>query len=139
MSERREQKRVPLMSGGVPRVELDGSAKLVVRVRPVPVMNESAPGQRRVRLGEIVVQRDRFQCIRLCALESFMNRNASIIDVQRMTVGESRVRQRVRGVFGNGLLEVSNPGAHTVLCAPVPLIPSLEIKAVRAEARRVAL
>ena len=119
-SARREQEAVPLMRRRVLRVELDRATELPPRFLPAPVVHEQHPRQRRVRLRQRLVERQRLARVALRQRESFRDRHAAVVELQRVGVGEPGVRQRVLRIFGDGALEVLDGLQHALLRALVP-------------------
>src|SRR2546428_9224663 len=109
---RRNIKGVPLMSGGVIWIQLDGLLEFSFGIFPVPVPEHSDESKRRVWLGERVVYHQ--------SLVSHLLRLRPIHHVERVSVSQPRVTERVVRVLPDCLLEVRNALRQSVVGSSVP-------------------
>ena len=127
------------MRRGKTGVQLERAAVFAHRPRPVPIVHVQHPGQRRVRLGYGVVQRERLEGVLAREPIPFGHGDAAVIHLKRVGVREPRVRERVFGVVVDCLFEVRDRLEHALLRALVPAVSALQVERVRLEVVRVAL
>ena len=79
--------------------------KLAAGRDPVPVVDERHPRERRVRLGQALIELERVASLRLGPLDSLPHRRAPVVHMQGVRIGEPGVGQGVGRVLGDGRLE----------------------------------
>ena len=94
---RDQQPGVPLARGGVAGVELDRAAEAAVGRVPIPVVQESDPGERGVGLGQRIVELERLVRELPRPRHRLADRHAAVVHVQGVAVRESAVGERVAG------------------------------------------
>ena len=121
---------IPMMGRREAWLQFDGASELGLRPSPIPIIEELHSSQRGVRLGEMLVQLQRFES-RGARRRIALQRRAARIQ------GHENVRVRDAGV-GNGVprinsgrpLEIVQSLGEPVLSAFVPVVPPSEIKLV---------
>ena len=88
----------------VVRSQLNGTLQLLLRVPPREIVKPVDHSQRKVRLRQVRIQRDRPHCRRSCLCDSFPG--SEIHPGQPcVTVREPRVGERIRGIQRESFLE----------------------------------
>src|ERR1035441_9113631 len=124
----REVVRVPMMSGRIIRLEIDGSPEFPVAARPVPINEGLYPAERCVSLGQVIVD-VKSHASRLPSLwEGLCRRQASVGAKNEVGIGDSRVSVSVIWVLTHGLKKVFE-SCLLALSGPLPpAIAALEVK-----------
>ncbi len=115
----RELECVPLMRRRKVRIELHRALELAAGGIPFPRVDEEAPREGGVRLGESIVEAKRFAGIVGGTLEALARAHAPVIDVERVGIREPGVRECVLRVLGDGALE---PGDRLACCCIAALV-----------------
>src|SRR5947208_7144212 len=71
--------------------------------------------------------------------ETFVHRDAAIVDVERVRVGEAGVRERVPRIGGDRLFEEIDRLGDTFVRALVPSVTPAQIQTVGRDALRISL
>ncbi len=136
---RRQPEGVPLVRRGVGGIQLDGPLKFSPGGFPVPIVDEQAPGERGVGLGEGVVELESLPRVGFRPRKPFGDRDAAIVQLKRVRIGEPGVGRRVAAVLLDGLLEISDRLSDSLLGALVPGVTAFEVEPVGLEVLGVAL
>src|SRR5450759_5188482 len=124
----REVVRVPMMSGGVMRLEIDGSPEFPVAARPVPIDEGLYPAERCVSLGQGIVD-VKSHASRLSSLwEGLRRRHASVGAKNQVGIGNPGVRVRIIWVLSHGLKKIFESRLLALFCPLAPKIAALEVK-----------
>ena len=127
-----EELGVPLMRGGVVGIQFDRASVFALRGVPIPLVRVDRIRQRRVRLGQLIVDRQRLLRRRPRAREGLFRRQPGPDIEQVVDVGQAGVRQRVLRIDLDGLVEVLDGLVQPLGVALVPLEAALEVQLVRA-------
>src|SRR5688572_16110225 len=92
---RSEKKCIPLMRRRIPRVELDRATELGAGSLPVPIVDEEAPRQRRVSLGQSVIELECRSGVLLRFRKALVYLDVPVVHVERIRIGETSVCERV--------------------------------------------
>src|ERR1017187_4032124 len=124
----REVVRVPMMSGRIVRLEIDGSPEFPVAAQPVPIDEGLDPAERCVSLGQVVVE-VKSHASRLSGLwECLCRRQASVGAKNQVGIGDTRVSLSIIWVLTHGLKKVFE-SCLLALSGPLPpAIAALEVK-----------
>src|ERR1017187_8665893 len=124
----REVVRVPMMSGGIIRLEVDGSAEFPVAARPVPIDEGFDPAERCVSFGQAVVDLKR-HASRLSSLwEGLCRGQPSVSAENQVGIGNSGVSVSVIWVLSHGLKKIFESRLLALSGLLPPKIAALEVK-----------
>ena len=125
--------RVPVMGGGMPRVELDGAEEFAFGACPVPVLRRFDVRQRDVRLGRVFVGHHSGGGARGGLGPDFGGRHDAIVAEQSIGVREAREGVRILAVFHQRPFEELHRFSEAFLGALIHVEPALEIEIARGE------
>src|ERR1700756_1285316 len=97
---------MPVMCGGVVRIEGDGLPELAFGAGPVPIVSELDGSQRGMRLRKCGVKLERLHRRLLGLGKSFFGRQAAVMAQHKEGIRDSGVAKRVIWIFSDGLLKV---------------------------------
>src|ERR1019366_8049125 len=124
----REVVRVPMMSGGIVRLEIDGSPEFPVAARPVPIDEGLYPAERCVSLGQVVVDL-KSHASRLSSLwEGLCRRQASVGAKNQVGIGNPGVSVSITWVLSHGLKKIFESRLLALSGPLPPKIAALEVK-----------
>src|SRR5450631_2292506 len=130
----REVVRVPMMSGRIVRLEIDGSPEFPVAARPIPIDEGLDPAERCVSLGQVVVE-VKSHASRLSSLwEGLCRRQASVGAKNQVGIGDSRVSLSITWILTHGLKKVFE---SCLLALPGPLPPAIAALQVKVMGLRI--
>src|SRR5438093_1531021 len=119
------------MRARIARIECDRAAKFTLRLLPLPVVNEQGPREGRVGSRYRLVECQRLPRVFLGALVRLLDRYRSVIDVERVRIGEPGVRGGVTRILRNRLLEVTDRLGDAFLSPLVPFVSPFQVQAIR--------
>src|SRR5439155_6917731 len=91
-------------------IEIQGAPEFLLGCIPNPIVTEYREAEFRMGLGESVVNFEGLLSCRFRFRKKFGCRHFARKRIRAIAVGESSVRQRVRRIYFNRLLEVRNAG-----------------------------
>ena len=92
-----------------------------------------------MRLGDGLVDGERALGVLSGADKTLVHRDAPVVDVQRVRVGQSRIRERITRIGGDGLLEEIDRFGDACARPLVPRVPAAQVERVRRDAFGVTL
>src|ERR1039458_4255091 len=124
----REVVRVPMMSGGIIRLEIDGSPEFPIAARPVPIDEGLYPAERCVSLGQVVFE-VKSHASRLSSLwEGLRRRHASVGAKNQVGIGNPGVSVSIIWVLSHGLKKIFESRLLALSCPLAPVIAALKVK-----------
>src|ERR1035438_2118069 len=124
----REVVRVPMMSGGVLRLESDGSPEFPVAARPVPIDEGLYPSERCVSLGQGVVDVKSHASRRSGLGEGRRRRHTSVGAKNQVGIGNPGVSASIIWVLSHGLKKIFESRLLALSCPLAPVIATLKVK-----------
>src|ERR1022692_2932665 len=132
----REVVRVPMMSGGIVRLEIDGSPEFPVAARPVPIDEGLYPAERCVSLGQVVVD-VKSHASRLSSLwVGLCRRQASVGAKNEVGIGNPGVSVTIIWVLSHGLKKIFESRLLALSGPLPPAIAALKVKVMGSDLNR---
>src|SRR5260370_7479707 len=112
------------------RIKFYGSFELIFGCVPIPIVPKYREAEFGMSLGESVINFDGLLSCRFRFREKFGCRHFAYKPKRTICVGESSVREPVRRVSFNRLLEIRNAGLNFRRCIFGKMVTSLELKLI---------
>ena len=125
--------RVPVVGGCVSRVAGDGALELALGADPVPVLRRLDVRQGCVRFGRTVVEHHGRGGARRRFRPHLRRAEHAVVCQQPIGIGETAVRERRFGIFGERLLEEVQRLPQALVGPLVQVISTLKVQIVRGE------
>ena len=135
-SEGREEERIPVVTGGVVGIELEGAAKRRLGVSPAPFVKGQGHRKTEMRLGQTAVEQQRLFGGRALGRSRLPRRGKAEVGERRVGVRDPRVGERVARVAGRGPLERRDRVTQIAARPPIEVQPSPQEPLIRLEALR---
>src|SRR5262245_2169955 len=124
--------RIPMVSGGVARIEVNGPSKFLLGGCPIPVETAQNESQRRMSFAERVIQFQSLDRRGFRGGKSLPGGHDSVLPVsqQRVGVGQPAIRLCIVGGLRDRLVKILLGLVQTLGGSSVPEISTLEIRLV---------